>query len=82
MLSGRGLTGSNSLECSDDVRDRLLLSVRANNESLERKDDVAEEIVLLLDRAANIVLRLMCSVYARIFSGDGGPSIAVSNSDD
>ena len=55
----------------EDLRDRL-----AESESRERKDEVAEESVLVLELFPNIELLFICSVYARIRSGDGGPSIA------
>lgn len=55
----------------EDLRDKLIVS-----ESRERKDEVAEESVLVLELFPNIELLFICSVYARIRSGDGGPSIA------
>jgi hypothetical protein len=55
----------------EDLRDKLRVS-----ESRERKDEAAEESVLVLELFPNIELLFICSVYARIRSGDGGPSIA------
>jgi hypothetical protein len=52
------------------LRDKLKVS-----ESRERKEDVAEERVLVLELFPKIELLFICSVYALIRSGDGGPSI-------
>lgn len=57
----------------EDLRDKLPVS-----ESRERKDEVAEDSVFVLELFPNIELLFICSVYARIRSGDGGPSIAGS----
>jgi len=61
------------------LRDKLRLSVDADTDSRERKEDVAEENVLVLELFPKIELLFMRSVYARIRSGEGGPSMAGSS---
>ena len=55
----------------DDLRDRLAVS-----ESREREDEVWDDRVFDLELFPKIELLFICSVYARIRSGDGGPSMA------
>lgn len=68
----------------DDFRDRLILSVETYVESRDRKDEEAEEVemVLVLELLPKIELLFICSVYARIRSGEGGPSMAGSRESD
>lgn len=66
-------------DLEDDLRDKLRLSVDADTDSRERKEDVAEEKVLVLELFPKIELLFICSVYARIRSGEGGPSMAGSS---
>lgn len=69
----------------DDFRDRwLTLSVEAYVELRERKDEEAEEeeMVLDLELFPKIELLFICSVYARMRSGEGGPSMAGSRDSD
>jgi hypothetical protein len=73
-LSGLSLRDEGMLLAFDlfeDLRDKLTVS-----ESRERKDEVADDTVFDLELFPNIELLFICSVYARIRSGDGGPSIA------
>lgn len=51
-------------------------------ELFDWNENVPEELVSLLDRFANIELLFICSVYARMLSGEGGPSIAGSSDSD
>lgn len=60
-----------AIDLLEDLRDKLTVS-----ESRERKDEVTEESVFVLELFPNIELLFICSVYARIRSGEGGPSIA------
>lgn len=64
----------------DDFRDSPKASVEKYNESRDRKEEEAddEESVLDLELFPNIELLFICSVYARIRSGEGGPSMAGS----
>ena len=74
MLSGRsrGEGVMLPLDLTDDWRDRLGRSMEALIDPWEREDDVKEEMVVVLE------LLFICSVLARIRSGEGGPSMAAS----
>jgi hypothetical protein len=67
-----------AFDLADDLRDKLGPSVVPETESRERKEGVAEEKVFDLELFPNKELLFICSVYARIRSGEGGPSIAGS----
>ena len=67
------------IDLEDDLRDKLRLSVDADTDSRERKEEVAEEKVLAREIFPKIELLFICSVYARIRSGEGGPSMAGSS---
>lgn len=78
MLSGRSDREEGMLpllERADDLRDRED-SVPGAIDSFDRKEGVVEEKVFVLVLFPNIELRFICSVYARMRSGEGGPSMA------
>jgi hypothetical protein len=60
----------------EDFRDKLNASVEEYVEERTEEDGEDEESVLDLELFPKIELLFICSVYARIRSGDGGPSIA------
>ena len=62
----------------EDLRDKARFSVDANTDSRERKEDAPDDNVVLEELLPNIELLFICSVYARMRSGEGGPSIAGS----
>jgi hypothetical protein len=50
------------LDLPDDLRDKLKLTVEAVTDSRERKEDVADESVLVLELLPKIELLFICSV--------------------
>lgn len=51
-----------AFERPEDLRDKLTLSVEPEVDSRERKEDVAEESVLVLELFPNNELLFICSV--------------------
>ena len=64
------------VDLCEDFRDRLAPSVDGELESRDRKEGVVDDSVLLLELLPKIELLFIASVYARILSGEGGPSMA------
>lgn len=80
MLSGRSPRGAIPLEF--DLIEDFLESTRSPDAlfaSPGRKETVADDVVSLLDLFPKTEDLFICSIYARIRSGEGGPSIAGSS---
>lgn len=67
-----------AFERPEDLLDKLTtLSVEPE---IERNEEEAEEMVLVLELFPNRLLLFICSWKARILSGEGGPSIHTAGS--